>query len=43
MGMTLEMPLSRMANKVRLMRIYDGPSEVRRMVVARNKLRNYIG
>ena len=43
MGMTLEMPLSMMANKVRLMRIYDGAREVHRMVVARNKLRNYVG
>jgi acyl-CoA dehydrogenase len=39
MGMTKEMPLYMMANKVRTMRIYDGPSEVHRMVVARNKLR----
>lgn len=42
MGMTLELPLSMLANKVRLMRIYDGPSEVHRMVVARNKLRNFV-
>ena len=42
MGMTLELPLSLLANKVRLMRIYDGPSEVHRMVVARNKLRNFV-
>ena len=39
MGMTKELPLYMMANKVRGMRIYDGPSEVHRMVVARNKLR----
>ena len=42
MGMTLELPLSMLANKVRLMRIYDGPSEVHRMVVARNKLRSFV-
>ncbi|MCI3134388.1 acyl-CoA dehydrogenase family protein [Phenylobacterium aquaticum] len=36
MGMTKEMPLQLMASSVRNMRIYDGPSEVHRMVVARN-------
>lgn len=36
MGMTKEMPLQLMAAEVRNMRIYDGPSEVHRMVVARN-------
>lgn len=36
MGMTKEMPLALMAGRVRTMRIYDGPSEVHRMVVARN-------
>lgn len=36
MGMTLEMPLQMLAGRVRNMRIYDGPSEVHRMVVARN-------
>lgn len=36
MGMTREMPLALMAGRVRTMRIYDGPSEVHRMVVARN-------
>ena len=36
MGMTKEMPLQLMAASVRNMRIYDGPSEVHRMVVARN-------
>jgi acyl-CoA dehydrogenase len=40
MGMTKEWPLQQMANIVRLMRIYDGPSEVHRMVIARNKLRS---
>ncbi|MDH4041046.1 MAG: acyl-CoA dehydrogenase [Gammaproteobacteria bacterium] len=39
MGMTKEWPLHQMASIVRLMRIYDGPSEVHRMVIARNKLR----
>lgn len=36
MGMTKEMPLATLAGRVRTMRIYDGPSEVHRMVVARN-------
>ncbi len=38
MGMTKEMPLALLAGRVRTMRIYDGPSEVHRMVVARNLL-----
>ena len=36
MGMAKEMPLPLLAGRVRTMRIYDGPSEVHRMVVARN-------
>jgi len=39
MGMTKEMPLQLMASSVRNMRIYDGPSEVHRWVVARKLLR----
>lgn len=39
MGMTKEMPLQQMANETRLMRIYEGPSEVHRWVVARDLLR----
>ncbi len=38
MGMAKEMPLQFLANKVRLMRIYDGPSEVHRWVIARRLL-----
>jgi len=38
MGMTKELPLQQMANKLRVMRIYDGPTEVHKMVVARNLL-----
>lgn len=38
MGMTKELPLQQMANDARLMRIYEGPTEVHRMVVARNTL-----
>jgi acyl-CoA dehydrogenase len=38
MGMAKELPLQLMAQKVRTMRIYEGPSEVHRMVVARREL-----
>jgi acyl-CoA dehydrogenase len=38
MGMTKELPLQQMANEARLMRIYEGPTEVHRWVVARNVL-----
>lgn len=38
MGMTLEMPLQQMAGRLRLMRIYDGPTEIHNWVVARNLL-----
>jgi acyl-CoA dehydrogenase len=40
MGMTKELPLQLMAQRVRAMRIYEGPSEVHRWVVARRLLRN---
>ena len=35
MGMTKELPLQMMANRVRLMRVYEGPTEVHKMVIAR--------
>ncbi|MGD0192423.1 MAG: acyl-CoA dehydrogenase [Rhizomicrobium sp.] len=38
MGMTKEIPLQLMASKIRTMRIYDGPTEVHKWVVARNLL-----
>ncbi len=38
MGMTKELPLQLMATRLRTMRIYDGPTEVHRWVVARNLL-----
>ncbi len=38
MGMTKELPLQLMAGKLRTMRIYDGPTEVHKWVVARNLL-----
>jgi acyl-CoA dehydrogenase len=39
MGMTKELPLQQMSAKLRTMRIYDGPTEVHKWVVARNLLR----
>ncbi|GMU46700.1 MAG: acyl-CoA dehydrogenase [Porticoccaceae bacterium] len=39
MGVTKELPLHLMAQRVRVMRIYEGPSEVHRWVLARNRLR----
>jgi acyl-CoA dehydrogenase len=38
MGVTKELPLQLMAQKARVMRIYEGPSEVHRMAVARRLL-----
>ena len=38
MGVAKEMPLQLMAQKVRTMRVYEGPTEVHRMVVARRQL-----
>ena len=41
MGMTKELPLQQMLQKVRVMRVYEGPSEVHRMAIARKILRGY--
>jgi acyl-CoA dehydrogenase len=41
MGVTEDTPLERMYRDARYARIYDGPDEVHRMVVARRLLRNY--
>lgn len=41
MGMTKDMPLHILSTEIRTMRIYDGPSEVHRMVVARSLLKGY--
>jgi acyl-CoA dehydrogenase len=38
MGVTKELPLQLMAQKVRTMRVYEGPTEVHRMVIARRTL-----
>lgn len=42
MGMTRELPLAMMANHARQMRIYEGPSEVHRMLIARHALQDRI-
>ena len=39
MGVTKELPLQLMAQKVRVMRIYEGPTEVHRMSIARRILK----
>jgi acyl-CoA dehydrogenase len=39
MGMTKELPLQLMASQIRVQRIYEGPSEVHRMAIARRLLR----
>jgi len=39
MGMTKELPLQLMAQQVRVMRVYEGPSEVHRMAIARSVLK----
>jgi alkylation response protein AidB-like acyl-CoA dehydrogenase len=43
MGMTKELPLQLLAQQVRLMRIYEGPSEVHRMAIARRVLSGGFG
>jgi acyl-CoA dehydrogenase len=43
MGMTRELPLNIMAQRMRLARIYEGPSEAHRMVVARRTLARHGG
>ena len=39
MGVSKELPLYLFAEQVRCMRIFDGPTEIHRWVVARNLLR----
>jgi len=41
LGVTGDTPLERMYREARYARIYDGPDEVHRMVVARRMLKNY--
>jgi acyl-CoA dehydrogenase len=40
LGLTAELPLARFAEEARAFRIYDGPSEVHRMAIARRLLRD---
>lgn len=41
MGMTRELPFAIMSQRLRLARIYEGPTEVHRMVIARRTLKEY--
>jgi acyl-CoA dehydrogenase len=41
MGMTRELPFAIMSQRIRLSRIYEGPTEVHRMVIARQVLKQY--
>ena len=41
MGMTRELPFAIMSQRLRLSRIYEGPTEVHRMVIARRMLKKY--
>ena len=41
MGMTRELPFAIMTQRLRLMRIYEGPTEVHRMLIARRTLKEY--
>ena len=41
MGMTKELPLQLMANQVRLMHVYEGPTEVHRMAIAKRTLKDF--
>ena len=41
MGMTKELPLQLMYNQVRLMMVYEGPTEVHRMAIARRVLKDF--
>ena len=42
MGMTKELPLQQLAQQIRVMRIYEGPTEVHRMSLARRVLKTGI-
>jgi acyl-CoA dehydrogenase len=41
LGMTREMPFGVLSQRLRMSRIYEGPTEVHRMVIARRALREY--
>ena len=42
MGMTRELPFAIMSQRLRLARVYEGPTEVHRMVIARRVLRGQV-
>ena len=42
LGMAREMPFSIMSQRLRLTRVYEGPTEVHRMVIARRTLKEYV-
>ena len=42
MGMTRELPFAIMSQRLRLSRIYEGPTEVHRMVIARRVLKGRV-
>ena len=42
LGITDDTPLARFYQDARAARIYDGPSEVHRMVIARNAFKAYV-
>ena len=42
LGMAREMPFTIMSQRLRLTRVYEGPSEVHRMVIARRTLKEYV-
>jgi acyl-CoA dehydrogenase len=43
LGVTADTPLEQMYREARYARIYDGPDEVHRMVVARRLMRDPVG
>ena len=42
LGMARELPFTIMSQRLRLTRVYEGPSEVHRMVIARRTLKEYV-
>lgn len=42
LGLAADLPLARFYQDARAARIYDGPSEVHRMVIARNLVRSFL-
>ena len=42
LGMAREMPFTIMSQRLRLTRVYEGPSEVHRMVIARRTLKESV-